>query len=95
MPEAHLHLAEKLMRTCFELYNRTETGLSPELVYFNLGNNDRNDFYIKVSTLIFREPARPTPVMYFPVNVSWKGYMGSLLKGSLAIEFLHISVLRT
>uniref|UniRef100_A0A0R3WZL5 alpha-1,2-Mannosidase n=1 Tax=Hydatigena taeniaeformis TaxID=6205 RepID=A0A0R3WZL5_HYDTA len=49
MPEDHLHLAESLMETCFHLYNDTHTGLSAELVYFNLANSDRSDFYIKQS----------------------------------------------
>ncbi|KAL5112505.1 Endoplasmic reticulum mannosyl-oligosaccharide 12-alpha-mannosidase [Taenia crassiceps] len=49
MPEGHLHLAESLMETCFHLYNDTQTGLSAELVYFNLANSDRSDFYIKQS----------------------------------------------
>ncbi|KAH9285847.1 Endoplasmic reticulum mannosyl-oligosaccharide 1,2-alpha-mannosidase [Echinococcus granulosus] len=49
MPEEHLHLAESLMETCFHLYKDTQTGLSAELVYFNLANFDRPDFYIKRS----------------------------------------------
>lgn len=29
-----LEVAEDLMRTCYEMYRRTPTGLAPELVYF-------------------------------------------------------------
>lgn len=30
----HLELAEDLARTCYNMYNMTATGLSPEIVYF-------------------------------------------------------------
>ncbi|KAM7540554.1 hypothetical protein Aperf_G00000020409 [Anoplocephala perfoliata] len=47
MPADHLELAESLTETCFHLYNDTKTGLSPELVHFNLASSDKSDFYIK------------------------------------------------
>lgn len=49
MPVEHLNLAEHLVKTCYEMYNQTESGLSAEIVFFNLANPDRNDFYIKVT----------------------------------------------
>ncbi|CAM9931533.1 unnamed protein product, partial [Hapterophycus canaliculatus] len=33
--EKHLNLARELMETCFQMYQRTETGLAPEIVHFN------------------------------------------------------------
>lgn len=32
----NLKLAEDLIRTCFEMYSVTSTGLSPEIAYFNV-----------------------------------------------------------
>ncbi|VDD75134.1 unnamed protein product [Mesocestoides corti] len=49
MPVEHLQLAEDLMETCYRLYNNTSTGLSAEIVYFNLANPERPDFYIRQS----------------------------------------------
>ncbi|KAM3179561.1 hypothetical protein ACTXT7_000296 [Hymenolepis weldensis] len=46
MPADHLELAISLAETCFHMYNDTKTGLSPEIVHFNLANSDKSDFYI-------------------------------------------------
>ncbi|RWS22894.1 endoplasmic reticulum mannosyl-oligosaccharide 1:2-alpha-mannosidase-like protein, partial [Leptotrombidium deliense] len=36
----HLAIAESLARTCFQMYNSTATGLSPEIAYFESGENE-------------------------------------------------------
>ncbi|KAI5810192.1 glycoside hydrolase family 47 protein [Peziza echinospora] len=43
--EDDLTLAKELTRTCYEMYNRTATGLAPEIAYFNMedGNNAKPD----------------------------------------------------
>ena len=38
-----LAIARELMRTCYEMYARTPTGLAPEIVHFTVHNGD-NDF---------------------------------------------------
>nr|CAB3263605.1 endoplasmic reticulum mannosyl-oligosaccharide 1,2-alpha-mannosidase-like [Phallusia mammillata] len=43
----HLELARDLMATCFEMYQNTPTGLSPEITYFNLAERAKEDLYIK------------------------------------------------
>ncbi len=35
LPLQHLQLAEELLYTCWQMYERMPTGLSPEIVYFN------------------------------------------------------------
>ncbi|KAL5970196.1 Endoplasmic reticulum mannosyl-oligosaccharide 12-alpha-mannosidase, partial [Taenia solium] len=64
MPEEHLHLAESLMETCFHLYNDTRTGLSAELVYFNLAKSDRSDFYIKANAFNLLRPETVESLFY-------------------------------
>lgn len=42
----HLVFAEELARTCFNMYNMTATGLSPEIVYFGTSESE-DEMYIK------------------------------------------------
>jgi len=35
-PEYHLKIAKDLAYTCYQMYERMATGLSPEIVYFNM-----------------------------------------------------------
>ncbi|PWW77044.1 Glycoside Hydrolase Family 47 protein [Tuber magnatum] len=44
--EEDLKLARELMRTCYEIYNVTATGLAPEIAWFNLkhGKSDDGEF---------------------------------------------------
>lgn len=37
----HLELAEDLARTCYNMYNMTATGLSPEIVYFGTTKDEQ------------------------------------------------------
>lgn len=47
MTKSHLLLAERLLETCFQLYNQTETGLSPEIVQFSMKQSSTKDFSLK------------------------------------------------
>ncbi|KAI1290261.1 Endoplasmic reticulum mannosyl-oligosaccharide 1,2-alpha-mannosidase [Halotydeus destructor] len=42
----HLQLAEDLARTCYEMYNFTATGLSPEIVYFGV-TEEEEEIYVR------------------------------------------------
>jgi hypothetical protein len=35
-----IYLGKELTRTCYEMYNHTETGLASEIVYFNMKKSD-------------------------------------------------------
>ncbi|XP_077969053.1 endoplasmic reticulum mannosyl-oligosaccharide 1,2-alpha-mannosidase-like isoform X2 [Styela clava] len=43
----HMQLAKNITNTCHEMYARTPTGLSPEITYFNLNQDVREDLVIK------------------------------------------------
>ncbi|XP_069039660.1 mannosidase, alpha, class 1B, member 1b isoform X2 [Lepisosteus oculatus] len=45
--EDHMELAEQLMETCYQMYAQVETGLSPEIVHFNLVPRSGKDVEIK------------------------------------------------
>ena len=45
--QADINLAEELTRTCFEMYNMTETGIAPEIVKFNTDTSKNEDITIK------------------------------------------------
>ncbi|KAA3678020.1 mannosyl-oligosaccharide alpha-1,2-mannosidase, partial [Paragonimus westermani] len=47
LPRSHLVLAEKLMRSCYEMYNFTSTHLGPEIVYFTKESNAKTDIQIQ------------------------------------------------
>lgn len=46
IPEWHLELAEELARTCYFMYSSFETGLPPEIVYFDMDSHAR-EIYVK------------------------------------------------
>uniref|UniRef100_A0A3Q3WT74 alpha-1,2-Mannosidase n=1 Tax=Mola mola TaxID=94237 RepID=A0A3Q3WT74_MOLML len=48
LPDDHMDLAVKLMETCHQMYQQMETGLSPEIVHFNLQASDGRDIFVKV-----------------------------------------------
>ena len=48
----HLTMARELMRTCYEMYRRTHTGLSPEIVNMNMDNSQEDDMRINVSAAL-------------------------------------------
>ncbi|VVT45027.1 uncharacterized protein SAPINGB_P000613 [Magnusiomyces paraingens] len=45
--ENDFRLAMELTRTCYELYNKSPTGLAPEIVYFNDAADSTKDFTVK------------------------------------------------
>lgn len=48
LPGDHMDLALKLIETCHQMYKQMETGLSPEIVHFNLQASDGHDIVVKV-----------------------------------------------
>jgi len=44
-----LDLGEAITRSCFEMYNITETGLAPEIVRFNTDTTQSEDITIKLN----------------------------------------------
>lgn len=44
-------IAEKLMATCYKMYEAMPTGLSPEIVHFNISKQSKEDIYVKVSSV--------------------------------------------
>lgn len=47
----HMKLAEALIETCYQMYEQVETGLSPEIVHFNLhAQKGHKDVEIKVNS---------------------------------------------
>lgn len=48
-PESHMKLATDLMYTCYQMYNQMVTGLSPEIVHFNMKRGiGTRDIIVKV-----------------------------------------------
>ncbi|KAF3916813.1 hypothetical protein ABW20_dc0108935 [Dactylellina cionopaga] len=45
--EEDLKLAKELMRSCYEMYNVTATGLAPEIAFFNMDETGDKDIIIK------------------------------------------------
>lgn len=43
----HMKLAKELIETCYQMYAQIETGLSPEIVYFNLNPHNAKDVEVK------------------------------------------------
>lgn len=43
-----MDLAKQLMKTCYQMYVQMETGLSPEIVHFNMYQGSSNDMDVKV-----------------------------------------------
>ena len=48
LPQSHMKLAEGLVYTCYQMYHRMPTGLSPEIAYFNLDPKGHEDIIVKV-----------------------------------------------
>lgn len=50
LPADHMELARALMDTCYQMNRQMETGLSPEIVHFNLHpQKAQKDVQVKVS----------------------------------------------
>ncbi|XP_047685950.1 endoplasmic reticulum mannosyl-oligosaccharide 1,2-alpha-mannosidase-like isoform X3 [Prionailurus viverrinus] len=68
LPADHMELARALMDTCYQMNRQMETGLSPEIVHFNLyPQSDRKDVQVKVpsggysSISNVQDPLNPQP----------------------------------
>lgn len=48
LPADHIDLAKQLMETCYQMYVQMETGLSPEIVHFNMHQGSTRDIDVKV-----------------------------------------------
>eukprot|EP00039_Didymoeca_costata_P019683 m.338531 g.338531 ORF g.338531 m.338531 type:complete len:619 (-) comp18457_c0_seq1:83-1939(-) len=46
LPESHMFLAKKLVKTCYEMYRQMITGLSAEIAYFNTAPRSTEDIDI-------------------------------------------------
>lgn len=51
LPDDHMDLAKQLMKTCYQMYVQMETGLSPEIVHFNMHEGSSQDMDVKVGKL--------------------------------------------
>lgn len=45
---SHMDIAKELLYTCVQMYERMETGLSPEIVYFNQDGTRQEDIEVQV-----------------------------------------------
>ncbi|KAL7391188.1 hypothetical protein ABVT39_005664 [Epinephelus coioides] len=49
LPADHMDLAKQLMETCYQMYVQMETGLSPEIVHFNMHQGSNRDIDVKLA----------------------------------------------
>uniref|UniRef100_A0A8D3CRE8 alpha-1,2-Mannosidase n=1 Tax=Scophthalmus maximus TaxID=52904 RepID=A0A8D3CRE8_SCOMX len=49
LPADHMDLATQLMETCYQMYVQMETGLSPEIVHFNMHEGSIRDIEVKLA----------------------------------------------
>ncbi|KAM3610328.1 uncharacterized protein V6R79_002319 [Siganus canaliculatus] len=49
LPADHMDLAKELMETCYQMYAQMETGLSPEIVHFNMHEGSIQDIDVKLA----------------------------------------------
>ncbi|KAJ8379700.1 hypothetical protein SKAU_G00004780 [Synaphobranchus kaupii] len=49
LPGDHMELAKQLMETCYQMYAQMETGLSPEIVHFNMQAGEGRDVEVKLA----------------------------------------------
>ncbi|XP_040897421.1 endoplasmic reticulum mannosyl-oligosaccharide 1,2-alpha-mannosidase-like isoform X2 [Toxotes jaculatrix] len=49
LPADHMDLAKQLMETCYQMYLQMETGLSPEIVHFNMHQGSIRDIDVKLA----------------------------------------------
>ncbi|KAM4575763.1 mannosidase, alpha, class 1B, member 1b isoform 2-T4 [Odontesthes bonariensis] len=49
LPAEHMNLAKQLMETCYQMYIQMETGLSPEIVHFNMHQGSTRDIDVKLA----------------------------------------------
>ncbi|XP_055017884.1 mannosidase, alpha, class 1B, member 1b isoform X2 [Boleophthalmus pectinirostris] len=49
LPQDHMDLAKQMMETCYQMYKQMETGLSPEIVHFNMHQGSVRDIEVKLA----------------------------------------------
>uniref|UniRef100_A0A673LRQ6 alpha-1,2-Mannosidase n=1 Tax=Sinocyclocheilus rhinocerous TaxID=307959 RepID=A0A673LRQ6_9TELE len=49
LPADHMELAKQLIETCYQMYAQMETGLSPEIAYFNTHEGSTQDVDVKIA----------------------------------------------
>ena len=49
LPQRYMSLATNLMYTCYQMYQKMPTGLSPEIAHFNMKGTSTEDIYVNVS----------------------------------------------
>ncbi|CAJ1068688.1 endoplasmic reticulum mannosyl-oligosaccharide 1%2C2-alpha-mannosidase-like [Xyrichtys novacula] len=49
LPSDHMDLAKQLMESCYQMYVQMETGLSPEIVHFNMYEGSTRDIDVKLA----------------------------------------------
>jgi len=76
LPESHMDLAKKLTKTCYEMYRRMPTGLSPEIAHFR--DSEDEDMYVK--------PADAHNLLR-PETVESLFYMHRLTKDPIYVEW--------
>lgn len=57
-PEEYMTIGRQLTETCHEMYQRMATGLSPEIVYFNMVPSGKEDLYVKAGKPTFWFPLK-------------------------------------
>ena len=53
LPDDHLDFGRELTSTCYQMYARMPTKLSPEIVYFNQADGASEDLIVKVGRCLF------------------------------------------
>ena len=48
LPQGYMTIAKKLIYTCYQMYRQMPTGLSPEIVHFNMSRKSKRDIYVRV-----------------------------------------------
>ncbi|MEQ2179406.1 hypothetical protein GOODEAATRI_024616, partial [Goodea atripinnis] len=67
LPGDHMDLAVQLMETCYQMYKRMETGLSPEIAHFSMQASEGQDVIVK-SSLVFKGQAKMLLVVLQPAD---------------------------
>lgn len=63
LPEDYKNLALDLMHTCYKMYESMPTGLSPEIMHFNMSDSSVEDMYVKVCEVVNNKATLTT--LYF------------------------------
>lgn len=84
LPRWHLELAEELIETCNQMYVRMETGLSPEIVFFNQSPGGSEDLIVKpqdAHNLLRPETVESLHIMYsITKDKKYQDYGWNILK---------------